>query len=172
MAGELKTFTLINRPPPGGLGFTIGFWKNWSSCTGGGQKPTLDITLSSAEPAGITVGLLTLHGSTTSPLRVLDSQNAVDILNKSTIEPKSQKMASDPAYNLASQLLAADLNVQSGAGSCSASTLAITQAQSLLAAIGFKGTVAYAKGMTAAQTTLANSLATTLDSYNNNKLCN
>src|SRR5205814_7614721 len=44
-AGELKSITVDNAPPPGGLALTIGYWKNWSSCTGGGQQPILDQTL-------------------------------------------------------------------------------------------------------------------------------
>ena len=30
-AGETKTFTINNQPPPGGMSLTIGYWKNWSS---------------------------------------------------------------------------------------------------------------------------------------------
>ena len=43
-----------------------------------------------------------------------DCLKAVSLLNKSTIDT-GKKMASDPAFNLAAQLLAAKLNVVAGA---------------------------------------------------------
>ena len=78
-------------------------------------------------------------------------------------------MASDPAFNLAAQLLAAKLNVVAGAGSCPAATTAIASAQALLDLVNFDGTKA--PTMTTAQKTQANTLAATLDSYNNGSLC-
>ena len=61
--GETKSFSIDNRPPPGGLARTIGFWKNWASCASskGKQKPVLDQTLAAADPAGLAIGTLTLH---------------------------------------------------------------------------------------------------------------
>jgi hypothetical protein len=160
--GETKTFAIDNKPPPGGLARTIGFWKNWSSCGGsnGKQRPVLDQTLAAAGTAGITIGTLTLHAG--------DYLKAVRLLDKSTID-SGKKMASDPAFNLASQLLAAKLNVVAGAGTCPAAVNAINDAQTLLAAVHFNG-ITYDK-LSAAQATQANNLATTLDRYNNNLLC-
>jgi hypothetical protein len=168
--GELKTFTINNIPPPGGLARTIGFWKNWASCagSGGNQRPILDQTLASAEPAGIQIGDLILHGSVSTPNVAPDCLEAVRILNKSTINT-GRKMSSDPAFNLAAQLLAAKLNVVAGAGTCPAAVTAINDAQALLDLINFNG-ITHAT-MTTAQKNLANSLAATLDSYNNNTIC-
>ncbi len=168
--GVTQTFTINNMPPPGGLARTIGFWKNWSSCanSGGKQKPVLDQTLAKAGTAGIMVGSLTLHGSLTNPNVAPDCSPAVSILNKTDIKT-GKKMASDPAYNLAAQLLAADLNVVAGAGTCSSAVTAIAAGQALLVKYNFTGTGA--SKMTSADVTLANSLATTLDGYNNNILC-
>ena len=70
---------------------------------------------------------------------------------------------------MAAQLLAAKLNVTAGAGTCSAATTAIADGQALLVAIAFDG-LTHAR-MTSAQTTQANTLATTLDRYNNGLLC-
>ncbi|MBI2689358.1 MAG: hypothetical protein HYX27_23885 [Acidobacteria bacterium] len=166
-AGQQRTFTIDNTPPPGGGTRTIGYWKNWSSCDGKGkQAPSLDINLPQ------TVGDLTLAGGTptgTSPAAGCD--DAVDILNKSDIN-SGKKMASDPAYNLAAQLLAAKLNVTGGAGVCANSTLAIASGQALLDQINFNGTGAYAKNMSATQILVANTLATILDAYNqDNSVC-
>jgi hypothetical protein len=170
-AGETVKITVNNTPPPGGDQRTIGYWKNWASCAGstGKQAPKLDQTLYAAGANGISVGDLVLHGGSTPNLSP-DCLKAVRILDKSDIVT-GKKMASDPAYNLAAQLLAAKLNVVAGAGQCPAATQAISDAQTLLDAINFNGTGSYANKMTSAQKTLANQLATTLDQYNNGSLC-
>jgi len=155
-AGATHTFSINNIPPPGGMTRTIGFWKNWSSCSGGSQAPKLDQTLALSDPAGTAIGTLILHGG--------DCVSAVRILNKSRVSD-GKKMSSDAAFNMAAQLLAARLNVQAGAGVCPAAVTAINNGQALLVAIGFNGT-SHAN-MTAAQTNQANALAVTLDQYNN-----
>jgi hypothetical protein len=167
-AGETKQFAIDNRPPPGGMALTIGYWKNWSSCTGGGQKPTLDATLLKLAQAGTpaTLGLLVLNPQTQSAATVC--QNAVNILSKQTLGGK--KMSSDPLFNMAAQLLAADLNLGAGAGQCALSALAVNQGHALLTKYKFDGN-GYTPKLTSADATLANSLATSLDKYNNNKLC-
>jgi len=170
-AGQTSTFNIDNKPPPGGMALTIGFWKNWSSCSGGKQKPTLDQTLLAAANAGnaITIGKLVLNPLTLGASTAC--QDAVNVLNKTTINGKT-KEASDPLFNMAAQLLAADLNLQGGAGSCAASTSAITQAQQLLVKYSWNGTAPpYSPKLTSADANLANQLATLLDKYNNNKLC-
>lgn len=156
-AGETKTFAIDNQPPPGGLARTIGFWKNWASCanSNGKQKPVLDETLAKG---AILIGDLLVDTCT----------EAVRILDKSTVTT-GKKMSSDPAFSLAAQLLAAKLNVQAGAGVCPAAVAAINDAQALLDAVDFDGNTH--KKLTAAQASQANSLASTLDRYNNNKLC-
>ena len=159
--GETKTFAIDNRPPPGGLGRTIGFWKNWASCSAskGNQKPVLDQTLAAAG-SGITIGTLTLRSG--------DCAKAVKLLDKSTVDT-GKKMASDPAFNLAAQLLAAKLNLVAGAGSCGAAASAIADAQALLETVHFTG-ITHDK-LSSTQGASADALATTLDRYNNNQLC-
>ena len=95
---------------------------------------------------------------------------AVRLLNKSDMNTGTTK-ASDPAYNLAAQFIAARLNYAAGAEQCAAATQALADAQTLLDAINFTGTGSYAATMTAQQKADANSLAAILDSYNNNTLC-
>ena len=164
-AGELKVFTVDNSPPPGGRALTIGFWKNWSSCSGGKQRPVLEETLASFP---IAAGQTT-HGVFIGSVYVDTCLEAVALLNKSDLSGK--KLASDPLYNLAAQLLATELNFQAGAGKCGAAVTAQTQAQTLLANYSFNGTGTYAKKLSKADTTRANQLANTLDRYNNNNLC-
>jgi uncharacterized repeat protein (TIGR01451 family) len=158
--GDSKTVAWTNKPPPGGDARTIGYWKNWSSCTGGNQytkaqtRGLLNKTLDGNLPQ--TIGLLTLA---TCPPALL-------ILDKSDLSGK--KLASDPAFNLAAQLLAAQLNYTAGAKQCAAATANIANAQTLLAGVKFNGTGTYAKALGSAGSAQANALATKLDQYNNN----
>jgi hypothetical protein len=165
--GEDLVVNVDNTPPPGGDARTIGYWRNWSSCTGGNQDPRLDEVL--ADAGGILIG----------DLLVDTCQEAVNILSKSDLN--GVKRASDPAFNLAAQLLAAKLNQAAGAGLCPAAITAIADAQTLLADADFDGYRTFggssSKGKkgTASTGTIngatANSLASTLDAYNNNELC-
>lgn len=171
-AGETKTINVDNTPPPvvAGGQRTIGYWKNWSSCSASSKTkaPVLDRTLLAAAQAGtpIRIGILVLDptvlGASTA------CKDATALLNKSTLS--GTKKASDPLWNMAAQLLAAKLNVQAGASICPAVTAAITSGQGLLAARSFNGST-YSGKLTSAQTATANAVATTLDKYNNGLLC-
>lgn len=164
--GETKVFEIDNTPPPGGRALTIGFWKNWASCakSNGKQKDVLDQTLASFTGGGVYIGKLFVD----------TGQEAVRILSKQDVGTGKQK-SSDPAFNMAAQLLAAKLNVQAGAGLCPNAATAIIAGQEILDgpppsyAVNFTGTGDYPKkGQFASE---ANNLATTLDQYNNNYLC-
>ena len=163
-AGEDKVFNVDNTPPPGGDARTIGYWKNWSSCTGGNQDHVLDQTLASFAGGFVLIG----------DLEVNTCEEAVSILSKKNVTT-GKKMSSDAAYNMAAQLLAAKLNIQALAGTCAAANTAIADGQALLALIDFDGTGSYlgpkVKGAAATQRATANSLSATLDDYNNNDLC-
>jgi hypothetical protein len=165
--GDEKTVVFTNTPPPGGDARTIGYWRNWSSCTGGMQyvKATeqgiLDKTLDGNLPQ--TVGLL----------EVEICEDGVNILSKRDLNGANK--ANDGAYDLAAQLLAAKLNVSAGAGVCAAATDAIDDGQAFLEDQGFTGLGDYLRpGGSPANRALrqqALDLAGILDSYNNNTLC-
>ena len=142
------------------------FWKNWASCktSGGKQAPVLDQTMAKAEPTGIQVDGFFLHGSTATPDVAPDCAKAVSLLNKSTYGGK--KMASDPLFNMAAQLVAAELNYAAGAYTCQKVTDAISAANTLLTKYGFNGTTHSA--LLPGDPTKANDLAKRLDDYNNN----
>jgi hypothetical protein len=158
-AGQDVAVTADNTPPPGGAQLTIGFWKTHSCQAPGNQENVLGEVLATFSGGGFLTG----------DLFVDTCDEAVSLLDKRAIDT-GKKMASDPAYNLAAQYVAAKLNVQGGAGTCPDATLAIAQAQALLDAINFTGTGSY-KNMTPTQKTTANDLANTLDQYNNGLLC-
>jgi len=167
-AGETKVFTVDNSPPPGGRALTIGFWKNWASCkkSGGNQAPVLDQTMAKAEPTGIQYDSLYLHGSTATPNVAPDCAKAVNLLSKQNFNGVNQ--ASDPLFNMAAQLIAAELNYTAGAYKCPLVTDAIAKANALLTKYSFNGT-GYTGKLSASDASLANSLAKRLDDYNNNR---
>jgi hypothetical protein len=194
-SGQTRTFNVENSPPPGGRALTIGFWKNWASCAnsnGKGQKPMLDLALGIASknttnpPGGLVVSAqnpgtgwpnyaslwyLVLKGNPASTdkniLPAVDCPKAVNLLNKSTIDGK-KKMASDPLFNMTAQLVAAQLNRFMGAGINGTTITQINQAVLLNGKYSFNG-LSYSPKLTAADTNLANCLATQLDNYNNNR---
>ena len=167
--GETLAFQ-INNSMPGGEPRTIGFWKNWNSCTGGNQPATAAANGGAAAGWFILDDLLNNPGYTIGALQLdgADCEDAVNILDKRSIDD-GKKRASDGAYNLASQLLAAQLNLSAGAETCQEVVDAVNAAQTLLAGIGFDGTGNYLKGKQAGD---ANELAAILDAYNNGLLCN
>jgi hypothetical protein len=91
----------------------------------------------------------------------------VNLLNKSTIDGK-KKMASDPLFNLTAQLVGAQLNGFMGAGISGVTIINIDRAVLLDGKYKFNG-LTYSPALTAADTNLANCLATQLDNYNNGR---
>ena len=84
------------------------------------------------------------------------------MLDKSTFA--GVKKASDPAYNMAAQLLAVKLNIQVGADPRCIGPY-VTEADTLLSAIGFNGSTV--PTYTATQAARLNTLATYFDRFNN-----
>jgi hypothetical protein len=91
------------------------------------------------------------------------------ILDKRTLDGK--KVASDPLHNLATHLLAAQLNF--GAGACSTQAVldAAVDAEELLDKYNFNGYGHDTIPKKSTDIALANSLATYLDNYNNGMYC-
>jgi uncharacterized repeat protein (TIGR01451 family) len=189
-AGGTLVFQVDNSFP-GGEPRTPGYWKNWSSCTGGGQYQnainrgggpagfwTLDELLNNP---GFTIGSMVVNGvwnddqfKFQNAPRNNDCVEAVRILDKSDAKD-GKKKASDAAYELATALLAAKLNFAAGAETCQAAQNAANAGQTLLASISFTGTGSYlpstVKGTLATKRAQALALAKTLDQYNNGNVC-
>ena len=159
--GETKVFTVDNTPPPGGPARTIGFWKNWASCSNskGKQDWVLDEMLDAVTPPGIQVGSWYLETG--------ECSIAVHLLSKENCSGK--KMASDPLFNMAAQLVGAELNLAAGAYRCPAVTSNIRAANNLLSKYSFLCS-GYSSKLSKNDATLANNLANFLDAYNNNLL--
>jgi hypothetical protein len=187
--GETLVFE-VNNSFPGGEPRTPGYWKNWNACTGGNQVQvaannggpdegwyTLDDLLNNP---GFLIGDMVLNGVWDDDQFKFDSPQhndcieAVRILDKSDAKT-GRKKANDAAYELATALLAAKLNLAAGAETCSAVQTAVNSAQTLLDNINFTGTGDYlgprVSGPKVALRNQALALAYTLDQYNNGNLC-
>jgi len=168
-APQLASFQVDNTYP-GGDPRTPGYWKNWNSCTGGGQWLTHfengNITIDDVlNYPGISWAYLSFPGGYPTAAGCVD---AVSILDTRDID-SGKKMASDAAYNLARNLLAAQLNL--GAGACYTQGVldAVASAQGLLDGLDFDGTGTYLRRGTVYNQAL--SLAGYLDQYNNGMFC-
>ncbi len=163
--GDTTSFTIDNTSPPGGGQRTIGFWKNWASCSAskGHQAFILDQTLALFPIASGQ----TTHGLYVGTIYVDTCTEAVHILSKQDASGKNQ--ASNAMYGLAAQYLAAVLNIQAGASHCPTVDTAISQAQALLTSYGFNDVKTTKPSKTDAAT--ANALASLLDQYNNGLIC-
>jgi hypothetical protein len=181
--GEKLAFE-INNTFPGGDPRTIGFWKNWNLCSSGNQH------LTAAENGGPAAGWYILDDLLQDPgydfgdpnkgspnennghvdLGVEHCELAVYLLDKRDFD--GRKRASDPAYGMAAQLLAAELNLSAGAETCMAVLDAVDAAEQFLLDLEFDAYGADIKGKgSQAQAAIANDLAYTLDQYNNGNLC-
>lgn len=82
------------------------------------------------------------------------------------------EMKKDPAYTLAAQLLAAQLNLAAGSEYCPASDQAVSKAQLLLLAVEFDGTGSYlGPPVLNEQVEAARDLEEQLARYNTGSLC-
>jgi hypothetical protein len=167
--GQTKSFEVHN-DFPGGDPRTIGYWKNWNRCTGGGQAAVAD---KNGGPAAGFFLLENLLPQLIGDFNVVNCTQGVKILSKQDQAGKSK--SSDAAYELAAQLLAAKLNLAAGAETCAAIQAAVLAGQALLDQINFTGSGDYlgskVKGAQLTQRSQALSLANTLDQYNNGNLC-
>ncbi len=162
---------------PGGDPRTPGYWKNWNTCTNGGQAEN------AARNGGAAAGFFLLDDILNDPgiswctgtndeFTLLTCEDAVSILDQRDLNT-GKKKASDAAYTLAMHLLAAQLNFAAGAETCQDAMDAVVAGEALLCQIGFDGTGGYLKGKGAgALKAQALELAGILDSYNNGLLCN
>jgi hypothetical protein len=185
-AGETLHFVIDNQKP-GGAPRTPGYWKNWNTCTGGGQQYTADANggweegfwlledvLDPAIGGGVTWDDILDDDEFLFPIE--SCEVAVDILDKReigdpTVIRDGKKRASDPLHNLATHLLAAQLNF--GAGACTTQEVldAALDAEELLDKYNFDGAGHDPLKKKDPDAQLANDLAEYLDQYNNGAFC-
>jgi hypothetical protein len=187
--GETVGFIIDNVVPKGDAR-TPGYWKNWSSCSGGNQfDKALGEFFDGADPRHITldeilpqwIGALELMGDTTGGT-VYDGENdamcaeAVLVLNSRDQTGNHKNRSSDAAYKLARSLLAyfANKSPVQPAYDCPKAAKAATDAQALLLSVGYIGEGDYlspkgkVKPEVQADIDEALGLHGILDAYNNN----
>ena len=147
-------------------GLTIGYWKNHADPTckksKGKQTDVLGQYLD-----GIQLGIITFRDPFVAGTNNADECNAVQTLSKNTFSGVNK--SSDPLFNMAAQLLAADLNVNTGDTPSSTVASTITAAQALLVKYHWNGQT-HDTPLSAADAALANQYNTILDKFNNNQI--
>ena len=181
--GNTTHFEIDNRAP-GGDPRTPGYWKNWNTCTGGGQAANAERNGGWQEGFWLLDDVLNPPGITwddiesDAKLVPVDScEEAVEILDQRVVNVDGvvgdgKKIANDGARTLAMHLLAAQLNF--GAGACTTPEVnaKALEAETLLDEYNFDGTntKAYLTSKNA-DYSKALSLANYLDEYNNGMYC-
>jgi hypothetical protein len=170
-SGTTLTFSIENSFP-GGAPRTPGYWKNWSTCSGGNQAET------AAKLGGVAEGVFLLDDllpQTIGSLDITSCEDGVLILDARKLVGKNKNASNDAAYTLARALLAARLNQDAGA--CVPYTgfeQVLDDADNLLASIGFDGTGDYLDPKNKKEAELradALYLYGIIDNYNNGYLC-
>ena len=171
---------------PGGEARTPGYWKNWNTCTIGGQQFTASANSTDKNGDGVITAydrvysgwallddIIELFGIKWGNFELTTCEDAQRILDNRNLEGVNK--ASDPAYNLAKHLLAYQLNQAAGAYVCPEMVAIETEAINLLVAIGFDGIKDFLKKpktpAAKAQVSRALELGKILDAYNNNAGC-
>jgi hypothetical protein len=169
----------VDNTYPGGAPRTPGYWKNWNRCTNGGQQYTADANggweegywlLEDVLDPDIGGGIVwndILDDGFLFP--ITSCEDAVLILDKRDLNGK--KKASDPLHNLATHLLAAQLNF--GAGACTTEEVLdkVLEAETLLDKYNFDGYGHDKLNKKDPDAEAANKLADYLDRYNNGEFC-
>jgi hypothetical protein len=183
----------VNNSYPGGAPRTPGYWKNWSTCSGGNQAET------AAKLGGVEEGVYLLDDllpQTIGGLTIETCEEGVLILDARDLTEVDKKdrpinRSNDAAYTLARALLAARLNQDAGA--CPATGYdflgeygfdgtfeqVLTAADEVLSAVEFDGSGSFLapsdlKGKNNPLVPLAQEalfLYEIIDDYNNSEIC-
>ncbi|HOI79422.1 MAG TPA: T9SS type A sorting domain-containing protein, partial [Petrimonas sp.] len=157
----------VDNTYPGGTARTPGYWKNWNTCTGGGQAKTALANGGWQAGYWLLNDVLNNPGITLGSLVLKSCTDAVNILDMRDLK-STKKMSSDAAYTLACHLTAYRCNEAAGAYGCSYAGKTAAAADALLIKIGFNGTGSYLRSKDK-NYNYALQLAAILDKYNNNR---
>jgi hypothetical protein len=155
-AGATRAFTIDNSFPLGGQR-TIGYWRNWSSCSGTGNDR-------------VAMAARTGNHLMDEFLPQTLGNYVVDTCAKglAVLSATSGKYAEN---QLAAQLLGAKLNIAAGASTCTSVNNAIAHADALLIQIGYAGPPSSKVGSSSPLRADFLATASTLDRYNNGLIC-
>jgi len=154
----------------GGEPRTGGYWINWSTCGENSQAAVAQANGGREAGWVILDDLLAEPGMLVGALPVESCPQAVALLQGH--DAGGGDHTNDPAYTLAGQLLAAQLNLATGAETCPAAEQAVQAAQLLLLSLGFDGAGLYLGPPAANQDVeTARILVEQLQNYNVGALC-
>jgi hypothetical protein len=154
----------------GGEPRSSGYWLIWNTCAEGNQSEIA--RANGGREAGwiLMDDLLADPGVLIGTLQIETCQQGLSLLQSRNLQ--NNDMKSDAAYNLAAQLLAAQLNLASGSEYCPASDQAVSEAQLLLLELNFDGTGSYlGPPLASSKMDNARELIEQLASYNSGTLC-
>lgn len=161
---------LYLRSSGGGEPRTSGYWLLWNTCTEGNQAAVAKAN--GGRQAGWIVldDLLEDPGILVGVLKVTSCEQGVNLLQARDLLGADRP--DDNAYILASQLMAAQLNLAIGSEYCPASDEAVSAAQLLLLELEFDGQGSYlGPPLASPDLETAKLLAEQLASYNSGTLC-
>lgn len=154
----------------GGQPRSTGYWLLWNTCAEGNQSAMAKSNGGSEAGWILMDDLLIDPGVLIGALDVTTCPQGVSVLRAQDLSDGDH--GNDPAYTLAAQLLAAQLNMAAGAASCPAAEEAVQGAQLLLISLDFNSTGIYLgppAGGEQRETALI--LADQLACYNAGSLC-
>jgi hypothetical protein len=171
---------MVDNVQPGGNPRTPGYWKNWNWCTGGGQAGNADSNGGWQEGFWLLEDVLdpTIGGGIVWDdildddllFAIEDCETAVLILDKRRTD-NGRKVARDPLHNLATHLLAAQLNFAAGACTTQEVLEAALAAEELLDKYDFNGAGHDNLPKKSDDVQYAHDLAGFIDEYNNGEFC-
>ena len=154
----------------GGEPRTPGYWLAWNSCAEGNMAETARANGGQEKGWFIMDDFLAQPGIAAGAIMVEDCQQGVSLLQGKDLQGVDR--SNDPAYALAAQLVAAQLNQAAGAEDCPAAAEAISAAQLLLSELSFDGSRGYlGPPQASADVDTAKQLAEQLSNFNAGSLC-
>jgi hypothetical protein len=152
----------------GGDPRTAGYWSMWNSCAPDNRAETARANGGRAAGWFIMDDLIDDPGLQLGDLRVETCEQGLALLHSQT---EAGEQTDDPIYELASALLAAELNLGVGSKSCPIVEEAVFGGHLVLLSANFSGSGKYAAIITDEVANAIPHLVELLTTYNRNELC-
>lgn len=144
------------------------YWALWNTCAEGNRSE--EAAAQGGRAAGFILmdDLIAKPGIQLGDYQVMTCEEGLSLLQRRTAAGKT---TDDPAYSLASVLLAAELNLNVGGESCPIAEEAVLGGHLILSGISFNGSGEYAENLSAEFANAIPRLVELLDGYNRGELC-
>jgi hypothetical protein len=169
-ASPTKNTELFFQSQGGGEPRSAGYWKLWNSCAPDNRAETARANGGRAAGWFLLDDLLEDPGILLGELPVENCEQAISLLQRQDLDGAQRD--DDPVYQLAAQLLSAQVNMAAGAEYCPAGDQAVQAGQLLLISLGFNGQRSHVGSLVNNQDTeTARVLVEQLGQYNSGQLC-